>query len=105
MLHDLRRSVVTHISEGGFAQPHVIEAIVNHISAPKRASPTYYRARRPRMRKLGLYSITSSARASNDTGMSRPSALAVERLTTNSYLVGFCTGSSVSFSPFRIRSI
>jgi integrase len=34
-LHDLRRSFVTHISEHGFAQPHVVEAIVNHISGHK----------------------------------------------------------------------
>ena len=31
-LHDLRRSVVTHLHERGFAQPHVVEAIVNHAS-------------------------------------------------------------------------
>jgi integrase len=31
-LHDLRRSFVTHLNESGFAQPHVVEAIVNHIS-------------------------------------------------------------------------
>jgi integrase len=31
-LHDLRRSFVTHVNERGFAQPHVVEAIVNHIS-------------------------------------------------------------------------
>jgi integrase len=31
-LHDLRRSVVTHLHERGFAQPHVVEAIVNHVS-------------------------------------------------------------------------
>lgn len=34
-LHDLRRSLVTHISEHGFAPPHVVEAIVNHISGAK----------------------------------------------------------------------
>jgi integrase len=34
-LHDLRRSFVTHISEHGFAHPHVVEAIVNHISGAK----------------------------------------------------------------------
>src|SRR5262245_36582895 len=34
-IHDLRRSVVTHISELGYAQPHVVEAIVNHISGSK----------------------------------------------------------------------
>jgi integrase len=31
-LHDLRRSAVTHMAEHGLAEPHVIEAIVNHSS-------------------------------------------------------------------------
>jgi integrase len=31
-LHDIRRSFVTHLNELGFAQPHVVEAIANHIS-------------------------------------------------------------------------
>jgi integrase len=35
VLHDLRRSFVTHMAENGFAQPHVIEACVNHISGAK----------------------------------------------------------------------
>ena len=34
-LHDLRRSFVTHVSEHGFAAPHVVEAIVNHVSGAK----------------------------------------------------------------------
>ena len=34
-LHDLRRSFVTHVSEHGLAQPHVVEAIVNHVSGYK----------------------------------------------------------------------
>src|SRR5262245_29066456 len=50
------------------------------------------------------YSITSSARARRVGGTSRPSALAVLRLTTNSYLVGACTGKSAALSPFRMRS-
>src|SRR5262245_40615240 len=40
------------------------------------------------------YSITWSARASNDGGTVRPSAFAVLRLITNSYLFGACTGRS-----------
>ena len=32
VLHDLRRSFVTHVSQLGFAPPHVVEAIVNHVS-------------------------------------------------------------------------
>ena len=35
VLHDLRRTFVTHLGELGIAQPHVIEAIVNHISGHK----------------------------------------------------------------------
>ena len=51
-----------------------------------------------------FHSITSSVRASSDTGISRPSAAAVFRLMINSNLVANCTGSSAGFSPLRIRS-
>ncbi len=34
-VHDIRRSVVTHLNENGLAAPHVIEAIVNHVSGHK----------------------------------------------------------------------
>src|SRR4029450_12685567 len=50
------------------------------------------------------HSITSSARASSVDGTSRPSACAVLRLITSSYLVGACTGRSEGFSPLRMRS-
>ena len=50
------------------------------------------------------YSIIASARASSACGMVRPSALAVLRLSTSSYLVGACTGRSAGFSPLRMRS-
>src|SRR6476660_7056806 len=50
------------------------------------------------------YSISSSAVASSDCGMLRPSVFAVLRLTINSYLVGACTGMSAGFSPLRMRS-
>src|SRR5262249_39798638 len=50
------------------------------------------------------HSITSSARASTVGGISRPSAFAVLRLTTSSYLVGACTGKSDGFSSLRMRS-
>src|SRR5947207_11759016 len=42
---------------------------------------------RPRASSLG-HSITSSARASTDGGRPSPTALALLRLITNSYLVG-----------------
>src|SRR5262245_30338499 len=50
------------------------------------------------------YSITASARASSEGGTVMPSALAVLRLITSSYLVGACTGMSAGFSPLRMRS-
>src|SRR5262249_46400905 len=43
------------------------------------------------------HSITSSARASTLAGISMPSAFAVLRLITSSYLVGACTGRSAGF--------
>ena len=51
------------------------------------------------------YSITSPALASTDAGRSRPSDLAVFRLTTSSYLVGVCTGRSAGFAPALISAI
>ena len=47
------------------------------------------------------YSITSSARASSVGGISRPSALAVLRLITSSYLVGACTGKIGRLLPLE----
>jgi integrase len=45
-LHDIRRSLVTHMNEHGLAQPHVIEAITNHLGGIGKASVagTYNRA-------------------------------------------------------------
>src|SRR5262245_24290788 len=51
------------------------------------------------------HSITSSARARNVGGMSRPIALAVLRLIASSNLVGNWTGSSLILAPRRMRSI
>src|SRR5215472_5971859 len=50
------------------------------------------------------HSITSSARASSDGGIVRPSALAVIRLITRSNLVGCSTGKLAGFAPRRILS-
>jgi hypothetical protein len=49
------------------------------------------------------YSIASSARASNESGTVRPSALAVFRLMYIATLVACCTGRSAGLSPLRIR--
>src|SRR5262249_15590287 len=50
------------------------------------------------------HSITSSARAIAESGTSRPSAFAVLRLITSSYLVGCCIGNSPGFAPRKTRS-
>jgi len=60
-IHDIRRSVVTHISELGYAQPHVVEAIVNHISGSKAGvagvynRATYLPEKRPALEDWGRY--------------------------------------------------
>ena len=51
------------------------------------------------------HSIISSARASNVGGTVRPSALAVLRLTTSSYLVAAWTGSSPGFSALDLGRV
>jgi hypothetical protein len=83
--------------------PHwVCFASVNRLGGAHRQF-AFVQAAVSRCSKLHRYSITSSARASSVDGTSRPSVLAVFRLITSSYLVGFCTGKSAVFSPFRMR--
>src|SRR5262249_5942628 len=55
---------------------------------PRLERPRHCRAAEQCDELAPLHSITSSARASNVAGMSRPSALAVLRLMTSSNLVG-----------------
>jgi hypothetical protein len=57
----------------------------------------------PRYETRPAHSITSSARASNLSGMVSPSVFAVARLITSSNLVGCSTGRSAGFAPSRIR--
>src|SRR5262249_17194851 len=61
------------------------------------------RAAEQRDERAPHHSITSSARASSVVGISRPSALAVARLMTNSNLVGCITGRSDGLAPLRMR--
>jgi hypothetical protein len=55
-------------------------------------------------RTCAIYSITSSARSSNDRGKVIPIALAVLRLMTSSIWVGNSTGRSPGLAPFKILS-
>ena len=53
---------------------------------------------------MPCYSITSSARVSSVGGTMMPSAFAVFKLITSSYLVGCSTGRSAGFAPLKILS-
>jgi hypothetical protein len=53
--------------------------------------------------KPPLYSITSSARPSSESGGLIPSASALLRFKNNSTFVLNWTGRSAGFSPFKIR--
>src|SRR5262249_19337142 len=70
----------------------------------RRNRPWRRRAAEQRDELAASHSIASSARASTEDGISSPSALAVFRLITVSYLVGAGTGRSAGFSPLRMRS-
>src|SRR5262249_49584287 len=74
------------------------------LLCPRRERPRSRAAEERDERAASHHSITSSARAGTVVGISRPSAFAVLRLTTNSYFVGACTGKSAGFSPLRMRS-
>ena len=84
-------------------------------SRRKKSCPFYPRKRtfalHQRMSAMGQkrtsaksHSMISSARPSTAGGITRPSALAVLRLMTSSYLVGACTAKSAGFSPLKMRS-
>src|SRR5215468_744963 len=76
--------------------------------SPRPASANLYSSGREHAQqclyKDRIYSITSSARASSDGGISMPSAFAVLRLTTNWNFVGCSMGRSAGFAPFRTLS-
>src|SRR5262249_33854017 len=71
---------------------------------PRREWPCR-RAAEKRDERTSPHSTTSSARASNVGGTSRPTAFAVVRFTTRSNLVGCSTGMSPGFAPRKILSI
>src|SRR5262249_19767041 len=71
---------------------------------PRRERPRRRAAEQRNELAAPHHSITSSARARRVDGTSRPSDLAVLRLTTSSNLVGCSTGNSAGLVPFKIRS-
>src|SRR5262249_4479448 len=71
---------------------------------PRRERPGGRRAAEQRDENAAFHSITWSAVICMISGTVRPSALAVLKLITSSYLVGDCTGKSAGLSPLRMRS-
>src|SRR5262249_10629337 len=74
------------------------------LPRPHCQRPSHRRTTEQRDERAPLHSITSSARASSNGGISRPSALAVLRLMNSSNLVGCSTGRSTGLVPRRILS-
>src|SRR5262245_27539968 len=89
-----------------FSRLHTDKADAQHLVLlrPCRERPPR-RAAEQRDEIAALHSITSSASCCKCRGTLRPSAFAVLRLITISYLVGTCTGRSAGFAPLRRRSI
>src|SRR5262249_61553682 len=93
-----------HPRGGGERRQQADERLTCRLLRARHERPRDCSAAEQRYELAPPHSITSSARASTVGGISRPSALAVLRLITNSYLVGACTGRSPGFSPLRMRS-
>jgi integrase len=77
VIHDLRRSVATHMAELGI-QPHIIEAILNHVSGHKAGvAGIYNRASYDREKRQALDRWAAhlmalvEGRASNVVAMAR----------------------------------
>src|SRR5262252_8187437 len=75
------------------ARKQATEAInASGFLCARRQRPRSHRAAEQRDELAALHSITSSARCRNGSGMLRPSAFAVLRLTTSSNLLDSWTG-------------
>src|SRR5262245_32077817 len=72
---------------------------------PRRERPCRCRTAEQRDELAAFHSITLSARPRSESGIVRPSALAVLRLMISSTLVVDWTGKSAGFSPLRIRPV
>jgi hypothetical protein len=73
-------------------------------SRPRTAAVPNRTHRGKRGRVATGYSMTASARSRNDSGIAKPSALAVLRFTTSLNFVGCSTGISAGLVPWRILS-
>jgi hypothetical protein len=98
--------------QGSFASPRMRHNASRHVRfAPfattimrRRTMSRWANSGCERSQQIASYSITSSTRRRNDSGIGTPSAFAVMRLMTRSNLVGCSTGISSGFAPRRILS-
>ena len=84
---------------------HANAAHAARVLRARRERPRRRRAAEQRDELAPLHSITSSAMASSEGGIVRPSVRAVWALMTSSNLVDCTTGRSAGFSPLRMRPV
>src|SRR5207237_7947332 len=79
---------------------------VDRLNPPSNGDHSRHESEMTRSARTGHppYSITSSANNRSDSGMVRPSPLAVFKFTTTLNFVGNWTGRSAGFAPRRMRS-
>ena len=104
-----RREPFKYAPGVGEVKPVIPEICCSLTLIPRKAHlPNVYthgKTVKPRLMALRTrYRITSSARASSDAGIVRPSVLAVFMLITSSNFVGCSTGRSAGLAPLKIRS-
>src|SRR5262249_14303403 len=90
---DLCLRIVRGVGHEGADTPNALALLRPRRERPRR------RASNQRDELAAPHSITSSARSRKDSGIVRPSALAVVRLMMRSNLVGCSTGMSPGFAP------
>src|SRR5262245_35476247 len=98
--HETRRKIIRQ----WMALPKDKRQTADQAAAFAKRAVEHRRAAEQRDERAALHhSITSSAVASSDGGISRPNAFAVLRLITSSNFVGCITGRSAGLAPFRRR--
>jgi hypothetical protein len=89
---------------GSLSSPMVVTAYQSFIGGACERPRGYAAEKRDELTPPH-HSITSSASASSFGGISRPRALAVLRLMTNSNFVHCMTGKSAGLVPLRMRPV
>ena len=104
LLSRLKRPLSRGSSPSGYPAEPLVSYQINRQLSGWSLPPLVIRAfgAHCQQTSTALYSITSSATNCRELGTSRPRALAVCMLMTNSHLVDCKTGRSAGFAPLRI---